>query len=80
MPTAAAINPWLQCLLADLACSQVPDLVNADHARQQGLQVLKRFTGGGTVVVDADTIFTSLILQVGAHSISNQYQDVHHVS
>lgn len=30
--------------------------------------MIKRFTGGGTVVVDADTIFTTLIMQVWAHN------------
>lgn len=31
---------------------------------RDNLQVIRRFTGGGTVIVDADTVFASLILNV----------------
>lgn len=34
-------------------------------AAAAGLPVIKRFSGGGTVVVDGDTLLTSLIVQVG---------------
>jgi hypothetical protein len=42
-----------------------------DQARSRQLGVIKRFTGGGTVVVDADTVFTTLIMQVSGaqHSV-----------
>lgn len=39
------------------------ELVHLPLAAQQRVPLIKRFTGGGTVVVDADTIFTALILQ-----------------
>jgi lipoate-protein ligase A len=31
---------------------------------RDNLQVLRRFTGGGTVIVDASTVFASLIFNV----------------
>jgi lipoate-protein ligase A len=45
---------------------KVQELIKVDAARSRRLGVIKRFTGGGTVVVDADTIFTTLIMQVSA--------------
>ncbi len=41
------------------------ELLHVSAARAAGVQVLRRFTGGGTVVVDSDTLFTTLIMQVG---------------
>lgn len=38
-------------------------LVDAERARDQGVQVIKRFTGGGTVVLDRDSILVSLICE-----------------
>lgn len=43
---------------------KVPELIKANEAHSRGLAVIKRFTGGGTVVVDKDTIFTTLIMSV----------------
>ena len=40
--------------------------MHCDEAVQYGIQVIRRFTGGGTVVVDHDTVFSSLIMQAGA--------------
>ena len=37
-----------------------------DEAKAAGMQVIKRFSGGGTVVVDEDTVFSTLILQAAA--------------
>lgn len=45
---------------------KVPELVDVQQAVRQRLPVIKRFSGGGTVVVDTDTVFTSLILAEGA--------------
>ncbi|KAL4419332.1 hypothetical protein ABPG77_006020 [Micractinium sp. CCAP 211/92] len=39
------------------------ELVHLLPAAQRGIPLIKRFTGGGTVVVDANTIFTALIMQ-----------------
>uniref|UniRef100_A0A7S0UT30 BPL/LPL catalytic domain-containing protein n=1 Tax=Polytomella parva TaxID=51329 RepID=A0A7S0UT30_9CHLO len=39
------------------------ELINVKEAANAGIQVIKRFTGGGTVVVDSNTLFTSLIMQ-----------------
>ena len=45
-------------------CRKVPELIKPREAHSRGLGVIKRFTGGGTVVVDCDTIFTTLIMNV----------------
>ena len=37
-------------------------LVDVPRARAAGATALRRFTGGGTVVVDGDTLFASLVL------------------
>lgn len=38
-------------------------LVHLAAAAAHGVALIRRFTGGGTVVVDRDTLFTSLIMQ-----------------
>ncbi|GIL60559.1 hypothetical protein Vafri_15104 [Volvox africanus] len=40
-----------------------PELIQCNEALQYGIQVIRRFTGGGTVVVDHDTVFCTLIMQ-----------------
>lgn len=37
-----------------------------EAAHRASVPLIKRFTGGGTVVVDADTIFTALIMHSSA--------------
>ena len=45
-----------------LGISGKPDeLVHTDRAAAAGVPLIKRFTGGGTVVVDTDTLFVSFI-------------------
>lgn len=36
-------------------------LINTDSVKDAGVTVIRRFTGGGTVVVDSATIFVSII-------------------
>lgn len=43
---------------------KVPELVEIDAARRDGIGVIRRFTGGGTVVVDENTFFVSFICNV----------------
>lgn len=38
------------------------ELVHAKEAHTAGIPLVKRFTGGGTVVVDSDSILTSFIM------------------
>lgn len=46
-----------------LGISGKPDvMVHQDDAEQQGVPLIKRFSGGGTVVVDKDTIMMSIII------------------
>eukprot|EP00887_Chlorella_sp_A99_P001937 scaffold18.g1937.t1 len=42
------------------------ELVHVEAAAAAGVPMIKRFTGGGTVVVDADTIFCSLVMHQAA--------------
>ena len=42
------------------------DLINVPAAQEYGIQVIKRFSGGGTVVTDENTIFATVILQTAA--------------
>ena len=37
------------------------ELVHAEAAEAAGATVIRRFSGGGTVAVDADTVFATLI-------------------
>ena len=43
-------------------------MLHVEAAQRSGIPVIKRFTGGGTVVVDSDTLFASFIV---AYSISD---------
>jgi lipoate-protein ligase A len=41
------------------------ELIHGEKAIRSGIQVIRRFSGGGTVVVDHDTVFTTLIVNRG---------------
>ena len=41
-------------------------MLHVEAAQHSGVPVIKRFTGGGTVVVDSDTLFASFIVAEGA--------------
>ena len=41
-------------------------MLHVEAAQRSGIPVIKRFTGGGTVVVDSDTLFASFIVAEGA--------------
>lgn len=41
-------------------------MLHVEAAHRSGVPVIKRFTGGGTVVVDSDTLFASFIVAEGA--------------
>ena len=55
----AAICKWLR---PAGHCRKTHQLVHEPAARAAGVQVVKRFSGGGTVVVDGDTQFVTLII------------------
>ena len=44
-------------------CRKPPVLLNIPLVRKVGIPVIKRFTGGGTVVVDKDTLFATLLMR-----------------
>jgi len=41
------------------------ELLNIQKVKKDNLQVIRRFTGGGTVVVDHSTVFASFVLNAG---------------
>ena len=41
---------------------KVNELVNVNKSKQDGIPLIRRFTGGGTVIVDQSTIFNSFIM------------------
>lgn len=46
-----------------LGISGKPDvMVHVEHAKKEGIPLIKRFSGGGTVVVDKDTVMMSIIM------------------
>ena len=52
---------------------KVDKLVHRDLAEHDKIPLIKRFSGGGTVVVDENTIFTSFILDRGLLPHVNPY-------
>ena len=40
--------------------------MHEEAAARAGMPLIKRFSGGGTVVVDADTLFATLIMNAAA--------------
>ena len=50
-------------------------MLHVDAARRSGLPVIRRFSGGGTVVTDADTLFASFIVAEGALPDVEPYPD-----
>lgn len=42
--------------------SQAEDLVHVERAKQDGIPLIKRFSGGGTVIVDEQTLFITFIM------------------
>lgn len=46
------------------------ELIDPEKLKQNPIPVIRRFSGGGTVVVDADTLFVSFICQKELHDFS----------
>ena len=41
---------------------KVPELVNIERVKEDNIPMVRRYTGGGTVIVDKNTIFSTLIM------------------
>lgn len=41
-----------------------PELIDIEKVKKDSIPVIRRFTGGGTVIVDEDTLFGSIIMNV----------------
>ena len=48
------------------------ELLNLDLVQQEGCMCIKRFTGGGTVVLDADSIWTTLLFRPASNHNNNK--------
>ena len=60
-----SVQPAAEALV--LGISGKPEqMLHVEAAQRSGVPVIKRFTGGGTVVVDSDTLFASFIVAEGA--------------
>ena len=59
-------GPWLAADLHLVSHRKPQELINVPAAQDDGIQVIKRFSGGGTVVTDENTIFATVILQTSA--------------
>lgn len=42
------------------------ELVHIDKVKEAKVDVIKRFSGGGTVIVDEDTVFSTLIMNAAS--------------
>ena len=60
------LGPRLASDLHLISHRKPQELINVPAARDSGIQVIKRFSGGGTVVTDENTIFATVILQTVA--------------
>lgn len=49
---------------------KMEELIDAEKLEKTTLPVIRRFSGGGTVVVDEETIFISFLCQSASHSFS----------
>ena len=43
---------------------KIAELVHTKQAYKQNIQTIRRYTGGGTVITDENTIFTTFIMNV----------------
>ena len=50
------------------------ELLNLDLVQEEGCMCIKRFTGGGTVVLDADSIWTTLLFRPASTTTNNKNQ------
>lgn len=53
------------------------ELIELEKAREQNVVILKRFSGGGTVVVDENTIFVTFIFNAATHNFASFPEKIH---
>jgi lipoate-protein ligase A len=61
------INDGAACPAVVLGISGKPhELIHVDQANEAEIQLIRRFTGGGTVVVDSNTVFVTMMFRTGS--------------
>ena len=52
------------CLLtmSERYCRKAHELLHEEESKKAGVKLIKRFSGGGTVIVDENTLFATLIM------------------
>ncbi len=53
------------------------ELINFEQVREKSIPIIRRFTGGGTVIVDANTCFVTLICNTSSTGIDPFPEKVH---
>lgn len=79
MRTPAAGN-WLilnqgspeKCIVMGSGTRQLEKLLHVPNVVQDNIKVIRRYTGGGTVIVDHDTVFVSFI---GCNTLLSQFRN-----
>ena len=56
-------GPVLPTIVTGLS-GKIHELVNINEAKRDNINIIRRFTGGGTVIVDENTFFVSFICDV----------------
>lgn len=57
-------------------CTHPKDVVDTEKIKLSNMPLIRRFSGGGTVIVDEDTLFTTFLLQNKDHTIDPYPQPV----
>ena len=55
---------------------KIPSLVNVPRVANSNVTLIRRFTGGGTVIVDGNTIFSSFIMNAENIQIAPYPRDI----
>jgi lipoate-protein ligase A len=48
---------------------KIKELINVEDASKQKVQIIRRYTGGGTVIIDENTVFTTFIMNVSCNTM-----------
>jgi lipoate-protein ligase A len=46
---------------------KIPDLVDLEKTERDSIPIIRRYTGGGTVIVDSNTVYVTFIMKTSTH-------------